>query len=89
MSDTCVPLQPPTFDAEVRKGLWPPAMRRGSRNGALTWVHRLLDRATDRLAGLADAVSADVGLKAAEALALEASRGASPHWGKHRHKATA
>jgi hypothetical protein len=31
-----------TFDAEVRDGVWPPAMRRGTKTSALTWDRRLL-----------------------------------------------
>lgn len=78
-----------TFDAEVAKGLWPPAMRRGGLRGALTWDLRLLDRAADRLAGLAGSETSDRAFDAAEARALEASREQRPDRNKHRHKATA
>jgi len=40
------------FDEEVRAGLWPPAWRRGARNGRLTWDRKMLDLAADRASGL-------------------------------------
>ena len=78
-----------TFDAEVATGLWPSAMRRGGQKRALTWDRRLLDRAADLLAGLADTAAPDRAIDAAEARALEASREQRPDRNQHRHKATA
>jgi hypothetical protein len=40
------------FDEEVRAGVWPAAMRRGVRNGRLTWDRNVLDLAADRASGL-------------------------------------
>jgi hypothetical protein len=77
-----------TFAAEVAAGMWPAPLRRGGRGGALTWDCRLLDRAADRLAGLADAIK-DSALEAAEAQALEASRGSTPNGHQHRQPKTA
>jgi hypothetical protein len=78
-----------TFDAEVTAGIWPAPMRRGGRGGALTWDCRLIDRAADRLAGLAGFVTGDRALDDAEARALEASRGPAPNRHQHRNPKTA
>jgi hypothetical protein len=40
------------FDAEVRSGIWPPALRRGGKGGRFTWDRIMLDRAADRASGL-------------------------------------
>lgn len=75
-----------TFDAEVRAGTWPAAMRRGARGAALTWDRRLLDRAADRLGGLADDAAPGADLVAAEQAALEATRGTpAPNRTQLRH----
>jgi hypothetical protein len=46
---------PSVFDGEVRKGLWPPAQRRGERLGRLTWDVKLLDLYADQYSGLGSA----------------------------------
>ncbi len=76
-----------TFDDEVRAGMWPPATRRGAKGSALTWDRVLLDRAADRLAGLAAATSWGPDMQSAERAALEATaRGpATSNRHKHRH----
>lgn len=79
-----------TFDAEVGAGMWPAAFRRGGKSTALTWDRHLLDRAADRLSGLAESVAVtDAALDAAEARALEVSREPRPNGNQHRHKAQA
>lgn len=40
------------FDEEVKRGIWPPALRRGGKGGRLTWDRIMLDRAADRASGL-------------------------------------
>jgi hypothetical protein len=77
-----------TFDGEVQTGLWPPAMKRGGRGGALTWDRRLLDRAADRLAGLADSAAPGTDLRAAEQAALEATNRGTPAPNRHQHRHT-
>jgi hypothetical protein len=76
-----------TFDGEVRAGIWPPAMRRGTKTSALTWDRKLLDRAADRLGGLIEANAPGADLAAAEQAALEASRG-TPAKNRHQHRHT-
>jgi hypothetical protein len=44
-----------TFDAEVAKGWWPPARRRGEQGVRLTWDRHALDAAADQASGLARA----------------------------------
>lgn len=78
-----------TFDAEVISGMWPPALRRGGKSTALTWDRHLLDRAADRLSGLAESGTTDRALDASEARALEVSREPRPNGNQHRHKAPA
>ena len=75
-----------TFALEVRAGIWPPAMRRGDKQSALTWDRRLLDRAADRLAGLsaADAPGADIA--AAEAAAMEATLRGTPSKDRNKNR---
>jgi hypothetical protein len=66
------------FDAEVRSGRWPPAMRRGAGGTALTWDRLALDAAADRHSGLArtDQVQPSTGPTPGEMAALErVSRG--------------
>jgi hypothetical protein len=63
-----------TFDAEVRAGVWLPAMPRGARESLLTWNRRLFDHTADRLGGLIEAYAPGNDLAAAEQAALEASR---------------
>ncbi|WP_431856634.1 helix-turn-helix transcriptional regulator [Azospirillum sp.] len=36
-----------TFDEEVTAGIWPPGVRRGAREGRITWDRVALDRAVD------------------------------------------
>ncbi len=48
----------PTFDAEVRSGMWPAPMKRGDKSTALTWDRKLLDRAADIIGGLIEAPAA-------------------------------
>jgi len=44
------------FETEVARGIWPSAMRRGSRGGGpLTWDRIALDKAADRASGLEEA----------------------------------
>lgn len=43
------------FDEEVKHGTWPPALRRGPRQGRATWDRLALDRAADLASGLAEA----------------------------------
>lgn len=76
-----------TFDAEVRAGMWPSAMRRGAKASALTWDIRLLDRAADRLAGIVEAATPGADLAAAEQAALRATEvGPTTHnRNQHRH----
>lgn len=78
-----------TFDAEVVAGMWPAPFRRGGKSTALTWDRHLLDRAADRLSGLAESGATDRALDAAEARALEASREPRPNGNQHRHKTPA
>jgi predicted DNA-binding transcriptional regulator AlpA len=84
------------FDAEVAAGVWPQAMRRGARDGRLTWDRHLIDAWADRASGLHQLASAPSppvpadqppidALDAAERKALERSRYAPPP--QHRHKA--
>lgn len=40
------------WDDEVRRGLWPPARKRGLNHGKLTWDRRLIDNAADRDSGI-------------------------------------
>ena len=54
-----VGVSPNVFESEVRQGYWPPARRRGAREGRLTWDRILLDLAADRWAGIVAAPSAD------------------------------
>lgn len=61
------------FTAEVRSGMWPAPLRRGARDGRLTWDRVLLDRAADRLAGVAVDDTHDSSLAAAEQAAIEAA----------------
>jgi len=81
------------FDAEVAAGVWPQAMRRGARDGRLTWDRHLIDAWADRASGLHQLASAPTltvpaaqppidALDAAERIALERSGHASPP--KHR-----
>jgi len=84
------------FDAEVKAGVWPQAMRRGGREGRLTWDRHLLDAWADRAGGLHQLAGAPIppvpadqppidALDAAERIAMERSGHAPPP--KHRHKA--
>lgn len=75
-----------TFDAEVRAGTWPPAMRRGAKGAALTWDRRLLDLAADRLGGLIEANAPGADLIAAEQAALEATKRGTPATNRHQHR---
>jgi hypothetical protein len=43
---------PNTFDLEVKAGMWPMPMRRGGKQGRVTWDIKLLDRAADLHSGL-------------------------------------
>jgi hypothetical protein len=84
------------FEAEVQAGVWPRAMRRGARDGRLTWDRHLIDAWADRASGLhqlagtapppqpAEQPPIDA-LDAAERIALERSGHASPP--KHRRQA--
>ncbi len=54
-----VGVSPNVFEAEVRQGYWPPARRRGAREGRLTWDRVLLDLAADRWAGIVHAPAQD------------------------------
>lgn len=69
-----------TFAREVAAGLWPAPMRRGAKEGALTWDRNLLDAAADLLGGIATPGPAAASVMAdAERRALEASaRGTTP-----------
>jgi hypothetical protein len=67
-----------TFAAELRAGMWPPALRRGGKGAALTWDRRLLDQCADRLGGLIVASTPGSDLAAAEQAALKATRGTTP-----------
>ena len=71
--------------------MWPPPLRRGGRGGLLTWDVVALDRAADRLSGLAGAKPEALSSDWAEQAALErASRGTtSPNRNQHRHKEAA
>lgn len=40
------------FDDEVSAGKWPPGMRRGKKDGRITWDRVALDRAADHHSGL-------------------------------------
>lgn len=53
-----VGVSPEVFDVEVDSAAWPPARRRGSKGGRLTWDRLLLDAAADRDSGLGDAQEA-------------------------------
>lgn len=65
----------PTFDIEIRNGLWPQPMRRGAKETSLTWDKVMLDAAADRLAGAHHVTpAAENELAAAERAALEASK---------------
>lgn len=77
-----------TFDAEVRAGLWPPAMRRGAKACALTWDRSLLDRAADRLAGLIEVGAKGADLAAAEQAALEATERGTPASNRNQKRNT-
>lgn len=79
-----VGVSPNVFEAEVRQGYWPPARRRGAREGRLTWDRILLDLAADRFAGIVHGPVADspaqpggatADLEALERAALEACDG--------------
>lgn len=63
------------WDAEVRAGWWPPPLRRGARDGRLTWDRHLIDTYADRRSGLTAqkeiADSAVDPIAVAEAMALE------------------
>lgn len=87
------------FDAEVQAGLWPQPMRRGARDGRLTWDRHLLDAWADAASGLHRAAvptlphpsaapqeaPPESPLAAAERIALERSINGPPP--KHRHQA--
>lgn len=36
-----------TFDEEVNAGIWPPGVRRGAKEGRITWDRVAIDRAVD------------------------------------------
>jgi hypothetical protein len=50
-----VGVSPAVFEGEVKQGVWPPALRRGARQGRQTWDRLALDRAADQASGLAEA----------------------------------
>lgn len=50
-----VGVSPAVFDEEVKHGIWPPALRRGPRQGRTTWDRLALDRAADVASGLGEA----------------------------------
>jgi hypothetical protein len=75
-----------TFNQEVQAGIWPPAMKRGTKGSALTWDIKLLDRAADRLGGLLAAEASDAGLAAAEQAALEATRRGPSQANRPQHR---
>jgi hypothetical protein len=50
-----VGVSPVVFENEVKQGVWPPALRRGPRQGRQTWDRLALDRAADQASGLAEA----------------------------------
>jgi hypothetical protein len=74
-----------TFDAEVTSGVWPAPMRRGGKQGALTWDRRLLDRAADRIGGLAESDAPGTDLRSAEQAALEAVARGTTTLNRHQH----
>ena len=87
-----VGVSPNVFEAEVRQGYWPPARRRGARDGRLTWDRVLLDLAADRWAGIVHASApelaaqpkgAEQDLAALEQAALEACHVPTP---RHRNQ---
>jgi predicted DNA-binding transcriptional regulator AlpA len=87
-----------TFLAEVRQGLWPPPLRRGSKRTRLTWDRRLIDAHADRLSGLgetrpaaAGTTSTDLAAAAAEAKLLEKLHAPTPPGARpqRRHQAPA
>jgi hypothetical protein len=40
-----------TFEAEVKRGLWPKGIPRGKLNGKMTWDRSALDRRVDLISG--------------------------------------
>ena len=77
-----------TFDQEVKTGLWPAPIRRGTTGRALTWDRLALDRAADRLSNLTAGPAPEN--PHGEAAALEASRrGAAEKRPQYRHQKAA
>ena len=76
-----VGVSPAVFEGEVKQGVWPPALRRGARQGRQTWDRLALDRAADQASGLSDSSGHPPGpgdeaaKAAANAIALEAANG--------------
>lgn len=48
-----VGVSPNLFDHEVKAGIWPRPVRRGSKGGRNTWDRNALEEASDKLSGTA------------------------------------
>ncbi len=80
------------FDAEVAAGLWPKAVRRGAKEGALTWYRPALEAMAATRHGLVAAGPgpAQPGVEdakaAAEAAAIQGVRDAQARKQRHQHR---